>query len=176
MSLAGASLFSFVALSSMLTGCSEREAPATMPATEVRTDTYTDILGIIVQLPVEGKPGSEFKIHHEHIPDFKTKTGDVFVTADGIPGMKAMQMPFPVKEPVSIEGFELGDKVRFSFAVNYGGIRAAWHITAIEKIEPSTEISFANKVVETDDHAGHDHGDLHDHDDHAGHDHDHDEP
>lgn len=132
-----------------------------------RTDTYTDILGVVAQLKVEGDASSEFKIQHEHIPDFKTKDGTVFVTADGVPGMKSMTMAFPAGEGVDLSAFQVGDKVRFSFAVNYGG-SPPWHLTAIEKIDPATEINFANKVtVPAPDH-GHDHADD---GDHTGHDH-----
>lgn len=136
------------------------EAPAP------HTDTYTDILGVVAQLKVEGDPSSEFKIQHEHIPEFKTKDGTVFVTADGVPGMKSMTMAFPPGEGVDLSLFQVGDKVRFSFAVNYGG-SPPWHLTKIEKIDPATEINFANKV--TMPAPEHDHGD--DGEDHSGHDH-----
>lgn len=171
--LSGASLFSLLAVSLGAAGCSNESEPAAPPAdTIVRVDTYEDILGIVATLPEAGKPGSEFKIHHEHIPGFKTKEGTVFVTADGVPGMKSMVMSFPLGEGVTLDGLEIGDKVRFSFDVNWGG-RPPWVVTTIEEIDPETEIDFANKVSnETptapagdtpDPHAGHDH-DGHDHD------------
>lgn len=171
MSLLGMSLAAIA-----ITACEKQNTHATdQTESAAAPDVYTDILGIVASLD-DGMPASEFKIHHEHIPGFKTRTGEVNVTPDGIPGMKAMVMPFPVAESVDLSGIEVGDKVRFSFVVNWGG-SPPWQLTAIEEIDPSTEISFENKaVVETGEDAGHD--DHHDHD-HHGHDHgdhDHDGP
>ncbi len=178
--LTGVSLFSLLAITAGLTACSDRSEPSGTNTADgvVRVDTYEDILGIVATLPEAGKPGSEFKIHHEHIPEFKTKEGGVFVTADGVPGMKSMVMSFPLGEEITLEGLEVGDKVRFSFDVNWGGT-PPWVVTKVEEIDPGTEIDFANKVegvtptVDTnkteDPHAGHDHD--HDHSDH-----DHDGP
>lgn len=148
-----------------LTGCSDGAATAPA-ATEtekvVRDDVYEDVLGVITNLPVAGQPGAELKIHHEHIPGFKTKEGSVNVTADGVPGMKSMIMPFPVGEGVDLSGFAVGDTVKFTFVVHWGG-SPAWEVTRIEKMPEGTEVDFANKVTElpadhADDHAGHDHG------------------
>lgn len=178
--LSGASLFSLYMISLGAAGCSnESEQPANAsPDQIVRVDTYEDILGIVATLPEAGKPGSEFKIHHEHIPGFKTRDGEVFVTADGVPGMKSMVMAFPLGDAVTLDGLEQGDKVRFSFDVNWGGA-PPWVVTEIEEIDADTVINFANKVdgmtstaaSKDDPHAGHDHGDESDHD-HSGHDHD----
>lgn len=142
----------------------------------VRTDTYEDILGKISALPIEGDPLSQLRIYHEHIPTFRTKQGTVFVNSAGVPGMNAMDMEFPPAEGVSLDGFAIGDKVRFTFDVNWGGERA-WEVTSIEKLPEDTEIDFSVKPTPKelleeleeaadDDHSGHDH------DDHSGHDHD----
>jgi hypothetical protein len=154
-----------------LAGCSDRSASAP-PAADadkvVRDDVYEDVLGVITNLPVAGQPGTELKIHHEHIPGFKTKEGSVNVTADGVPGMKSMIMPFPAGEGVDLSGFAVGDTVKFTFVVHWGG-SPAWEVTRIEKMPEGTEVDFANKVTEMpaaddahDDHAGHDHS-GHDH-------------
>lgn len=157
-------------------GC-EKSEPAPAAATQAPApDTYADILGVVTTLPVAGQPGSELKIHHEHIPGFKTKDGVVNVSADGVRGMKSMTMPFPVGEGVSLEGIEVGDKVRFTFAVNWGG-SPPWEVTRIEEVPADTEIDFANKAdPDAHDHADHNHsGHGHADDDHSGHDHgDHD--
>ncbi|MEM9372536.1 MAG: copper-binding protein [Planctomycetota bacterium] len=177
--LAGASLFSLIATLSGLTGCSGESEPAPPPpGAEQRTDVYADILGVITQLPRDGVPSSEFKIYHEHIPGFKTRDGTVFVNPEGVPGMKAMDMPFPPGDEVDLNAFEVGDKVRFTFAVNWGSQgRPLWHVTRMEKIDADTEISYANKVERvppadiddesTDAHADQDHSGP----DHDGHDH-----
>lgn len=137
----------------------------------VRTDTYEGILGRISALPIEGDPSSQLRIYHEHIPTFRTKQGTVFVNSAGVPGMNAMDMEFPPAEGVSLDGFAIGDKVRFSFDVNWGGERA-WEVTQIEKLDADTEIDFSVKptpkeLLEELKDAG-----VHDHDDHSGHDHD----
>ena len=108
-----------------------------------RTDLYEGIEGEIVAMPGERADG-DMRIKHEHIPGFKNEAGEIPVTPDGIRGMKSMVMPFPLGEGVSAEGYETGDKVRFSFRVNWDGGAAAWEITAIEKLDPSTEIDYTN--------------------------------
>lgn len=172
--LAGASLFSLCALTLGL-GCSDRSQPDAdaSPTGVVRQDNYQDILGVVATVPVAGKPGSEFKIHHEHIPGFKSKDGVVFVAADGVPGMKSMVMAFPLGPGISLDGIEAGDKVRFSFEVNWGG-SPPWRVTALEEIDADTVIDFGNKVnavspTDAQEDSGHDHGN--DHDGHDGHDH-----
>jgi len=172
--LAGASLVSVLVLS-MGPGCSKESEQSTGAAQTgaVRADTYEGVLGVVATLPIEGQPGSEFKIHHEHIPGFKTKAGEVFVTADGVPGMKSMVMAFPVAETASIDGLAVGDPIRFTFEVIWGG-SPPWRVTAIEQLDAGTEIDFGNKVEgvaptgggDSDGDAGHDPGD------HDGHDHD----
>lgn len=136
---------------------------------DARTDTYTGVLGVIDALPVEGDPETDLRIHHEHLPGFLAKDGTVFVTSDGVPGMKSMSMPFPPREGVDISTLRVGDKVRFSFEVHYGGT-PPWELTGFEKLDPATEIDFADKVTHAaddpaptqDGHSGHDHS-GHDH-------------
>lgn len=155
-----------------LAGCSNEATP--VPTTEVdpgivRTDVYEDILGTITGMPIEGDHSSELKIHHEHIPTFRLKSGEINLN-NGVSGMNAMTMPFPPAEGLSLEGYEVGDKVRFTFAVNWGG-RRAWEVTKIEKLSADAVVDYSTKppaegAVERslptaddvqDDHAGHDH-------------------
>ncbi len=158
-----------------LPGCSQESQPDPIinaaPATDpgiVRTDVYDGILGVITSMPVEGDPSSESKIHHEHIPAFKTKSGTINTNKNGTTGMNAMDMPFPPAEGLDLDGFAVGDKVRFSFAVNWGG-RRAWEITKIEKLPEDAVIDYTPKpnaeVSAPDDHSGH----GHDEEDHSGH-------
>ena len=125
----------------------ETTANATTDAQSAH-DLYTDLLGEIVQLPVEGDASTALKIHHVQIPDFKTKDGEININSKGIAGMMSMTMPFPLADGVSIEGMQVGDKIKFDFQVNWGGDRAAWEITAIEKIDPATVIDYTNKIEE----------------------------
>lgn len=109
-------------------------------------DTYSGIHGQITQLPDPGVPGSELKIHHQQIRDFKTKDGTVNINKDGIAGMRSMTMPFPVADGVSLEGLQVGDKISFDFVVNWGNNRPAWEVTAIQKLPADTEIDFNNAI------------------------------
>lgn len=177
-----------------LVGCSEQEpgsgaAPQSAPDaqhdhdhgdhdghdhgdSDRQPDTYTGIRGEITQLPDPGVPGSELKIHHEQIRDFKTKDGTVNVSSRGVAGMMSMTMPFPVGEGVSLDGLSVGDKVSFDFVVNWGNDRPAWEVTRIEKLPADTVIDYTNAIEEghgeaedgsedtggmMEDHSGHDH-------------------
>ena len=114
-------------------------------STQTSPDVYPDILGQITMLPVAGDPKSTLKIHHEQIPNFKTKEGKVHVNAAGIAGMASMTMPFPPAQGLDLSELSVGDKVKFTFQVNWGGSGGpAWETTKIEKIDPSTEIDFNN--------------------------------
>ena len=115
----------------------------------VRVDVYEGILGEISALP-GSLPGEDMKIRHEHIPDFKSETGEVHVAADGVTGMKSMTMPFPLSEGLSLDGFSVGDKVRFSFRVNWGG-GVPWELTAIERLPQDTEINYENAMPASTD-------------------------
>ena len=71
-----------------------------------------DVRGVVAQLPAG--PGKELMIEHEEIPDFVGASGDTV-------GMEEMTMGFPVAEGVSLEGFAVGDSVRFTFEVRWNG-------------------------------------------------------
>lgn len=149
-----------------ISGCSDGAPPASTATPKVvRDDAYPDILGVIEALPVPGQPETTLRIHHQHIPGFKTRENVVNVSPDGIPGMKSMVMPFPPAQGVSLDGLEVGDKVRFSFAVHWGG-NPPWEVTKIERLDPSTEIDFTNAPAPTDD-ATEDQAEHADHADHG---------
>ncbi len=117
-------------------------------------DIYPDILGEITSLPIAGNPNTDLKIRHVQIPNFKTKDGTINVTADGISGMRSMTMPFPIGEGVSLDGFAVGDKIKFTFAVDWSGQgKNAWEITKIEKLPADTAIDYTNKIEELKDAA-----------------------
>lgn len=136
---------------------------------DAQPDRYPGVRGEITQLPDPNVPGSELKIHHEQIRNFKTKDGTISVTKEGIAGMRSMTMPFPVGEGVSIDGLSVGDKVSFDFVVNWGNNRPAWEITKIEKLPAETELDFNNAIEEMMDDAMDAAQDMMDH---SGHDHD----
>ncbi|GJM17904.1 MAG: hypothetical protein DHS20C14_01170 [Phycisphaeraceae bacterium] len=107
--------------------------------------TYEGILGVVIEIPEAGKPATAFRIHHEHIPGFRDpKTGEVFVGASGVSGMRAMIMEMPPAQGVDVSGFAPGDKIRFTMRVTTEP-RLAWAVTEIEKLAPATEVSFEDK-------------------------------
>jgi hypothetical protein len=114
---------------------------------KARVDEYVGILGELMFVPETGDTKLHPKIHHMQIPNFKRQDGTVPTTPDGISGMRSMTMEFPLADGVSIEGFEAGDKIRFSFRVNWGG-QIVWEMTGIEKIDAGTEIDFSNVKAE----------------------------
>lgn len=123
-------------------------------STQSSSDIYPDILGEITALPVTDNPNSDLKIHHMQIPNFKTKDGIVNVNAQGISGMRSMTMPFPRAEGLSLDGLAIGDKIKFTFAVDWSGNSAnAWEVTKIEKISADTVIDFTNKIEGMEDAA-----------------------
>ena len=132
-------------------------------------DLYKGIRGEITQLPDPNVPGSELKIRHEQIRDFKTKDGTISVTKDGIAGMRSMTMPFPLGDGVALNDLSVGDKVSFDFVVNWGNNRPAWEITKIEKLAADTELDYTNAIEEMVDDAMDAAEDMMDH---TGHDHD----
>jgi hypothetical protein len=135
----------------------------------IRSDSYEGVRGEITALPVEGDPSSQLRIHHEHIPAFKTKAGSINVNSKGVSGMRAMTMEFPPADGLSIEGLAVGDKIEFTFVVNWGGVRA-WEVTKIEKLAADAVLDFSDKPIAVDDDAlpeapsEMDHGHDHDHD------------
>jgi len=159
--LAGLSL-STIAL---LTGCSDSAEPSTdtaqvddhsghdhdhgdadTTAHDSASDAphvYSDLLGEITMMPVEGDVSTALKIHHQHIPDFKGSDGEIVVNSRGVSGMMAMTMEFPPADGLSLDGFAVDDKIKFTFAVVWAEGRPSWEVTKIEKLDPSTEIDFS---------------------------------
>lgn len=111
---------------------------------EARMDMYTGVRGELKSMPTDGIAGDDAKIRHTQIVDFKAADGSIPVTADGIAGMRSMTMPFPMADGVSLDGYSMGDKVEFDFAVSWDGGRASWEVTRIEKLDQSIEIDYEN--------------------------------
>ena len=114
----------------------------------VRSDVYEGVLGELMFIPDGSIANQHPKIHHVQIPDFQRQEGSVAMTPDGIPGMRSMTMEFPLAEGVTLDGFSAGDKVKFSFRVNWGG-SVAWEMTEVEKIDAGTEIDYSNAKAES---------------------------
>jgi len=160
--LAGLSLSTIT----LLTGCSDSAEPSTDTAqvddhsghdhgdTDTTADdsasdaphVYSDLLGEITKMPVEGDVSTSLKIHHQHIPNFKGSDGEILVNSKGISGMMSMDMPFPPADGLSLDGFAIDDKIKFTFKVVWADKVPSWEVTKIEKLDPSTEIDFSTIV------------------------------
>ena len=116
-----------------------------MPATTDNPDRYTT-RGIIEMLPDSNSPMSELQIRHEHITNFRNRAGVIPTFDDGSTGMKAMIMPFPVAEGVSLDAFSVGDKVEFDFEVTWS--RPPYELTRIVALPGGTELDFGTKLPE----------------------------
>jgi len=133
-------------------GCSESE-DGSIEHTEqtadeaTRVDVYEGVLGELKFVPGEGDVGRGVEIRHMQIPEFKREDGTVAVSRDGVAGMKSMAMEFPLADGVSVDGYGVGDKIRFSFRV-FWGERLGFEITRIEKLDDGVEIDFTNVTVE----------------------------
>lgn len=115
---------------------------------EARLDVYTGIQGELKSMPTEGMAGGDAQIRHMQIVDFKGADGSIPETADGIPGMRSMTMPFPMADGVSLDGFAVGDKIEFDFAVSWDGARPSWEVTRLVKLDPAIEIDYSNAKSE----------------------------
>jgi hypothetical protein len=95
------------------------------PASTIPVRSYTT-RGIIEAMPAKDRPGTQFIVQHEEIPDF--------MGSDGRIGMKKMAMPFPLGEGVTLDGLGVGDHVVIDFTVDWNKSPAYW-VTKIAKAE-----------------------------------------
>jgi hypothetical protein len=120
-------VLTFSGLLACSTSCGEKSEPeATRPQSTIPVKSYTT-RGIIEAMPTENRPGTQFIVQHEEIPDF--------LGSDGRVGMKKMAMPFPLGEGVLIDGYNVGDHVVIDFTVDWNKSPAYW-VTEITKAEP----------------------------------------
>lgn len=136
-----------------LCGCGSEPtdtATPTNPAADEAFGTpeaaYT-VRGIVRQLPEP--PLRDLRIEHEPIPTFRGSDGNVYVNKDGVPGMKAMAMDFPlVVDGVDLSTISVGDVVEFTFELRWrpptqGG--AAYRVTKITRLDIAADaLNFAN--------------------------------
>jgi Cu/Ag efflux protein CusF len=91
-----------------------------------------EVRGQVSSVPDPGDPLSNLVIRHEAIDGFVGMDGEVV-------GMDSMSMPFPVAEDVDLAGLEAGDKVSFTFVVDWDG-DPAYQVTRIEELPADTAI------------------------------------
>lgn len=76
----------------------------------------------------------ELQIHHEPVPEF--------IGIDGRPEpMGSMTMPFPVADKALLEGIAPGDRVAFTFRVEWDG-KLPLSVVQISKLPADTRLSF----------------------------------
>ena len=116
------------------TGCSSKaDAPAATVPAGPADGTY-QTRGRVQRMSGSGA-SRELSIHHEDIPDFKSREGETV-------GMPSMSMPFAVKPGVSLDGIAAGDPVSFSFEVRYGASPMLL-VTALTELPPATTLRLA---------------------------------
>lgn len=98
--------------------------------------------GVVRQLPGEGAPKAEIYIQHEAIAEFKDQDGEVV-------GMESMAMPFPVADDQPLTGLAVGDKVAFTFEVQWDGGHPL-RLTEIAELPAATPLTFEVAAVESD--------------------------
>jgi len=135
--LLSAGLFGVIA-----TGCSDEEE---VVVNEVRT--YT-VRARVLTVPAESDPTSEFQLHHEHIPDFVGKDGNVVVSKSGVRGMKPMIMPFPLGPGVDVHELKIADMIEIEFVVNWSR-KPAFYITDFVRLPEGTALN--TRLIEPDE-------------------------
>jgi Cu/Ag efflux protein CusF len=128
-------LMLFGLLSLAVAGCGGEggnDEAASSEAAAAATERYT-VLGTVSKLPdVSGD--TNLYLRHAAIPDYKNEAGEAV-------GMKAMTMPFPLADGVSIEGLQEGDPVEFTFTMRWKPT-GHYEIVKIVELPAGTEIDF----------------------------------
>ncbi len=109
-----------------------RPRSARVESTTAPDASYT-LRGVIDTLPQATGPDKYIKIHHEELPTFKNKKGEVV-------GMPEMIMDFEQIAPeVRVEEFKAGDVVEFTFEVRWSP-RVVTRVTQMRKLEAGTDL------------------------------------
>lgn len=114
-------------------GCGGSEPEPEPAATEPPDQSYT-LRGEVMGLPQEGDEPRQLRVHHESLPEFVSFEGEVV-------GMASMTMPFPLAEPVELEGIEEGDKVEMTFEVRWEG-SPPLQVVELRELPEDTELEF----------------------------------
>jgi hypothetical protein len=101
------------------------------PDTAASARVY-QVHGVLEKLP-DTASGGQLRIRHEAIPDFIDSAGRA-------EGMASMTMPFPVAAELDLDGFSVGEPVRFELTVDWEAVRPV-AITAIEKLPAEIELA-----------------------------------
>lgn len=119
-----------LAILALLTACAGKEEGGATGGGR----TYT-VRGQVTQLPDPASPGSGIYISHEAIDDYVNRSGEV-------EGMDPMNMPFPVKAGVSLDGIQPADVVEFDLHVDWQSEETPVEITRIRELPAGTKLDF----------------------------------
>lgn len=111
--------------------------PSNFTAPNAKPDASYVVRGVVTEMPIVGKAGSELRVHHEAIDDFKDDQGKVV-------GMSAMVMEFPPLKGVDVSQLKVGDKVEVAFSVWWTQL-PPWAATKITVLPPETKLEFRPK-------------------------------
>ena len=117
-----AGLLTLVFAPMLALGCDEKRTP----------EEYT-VRGRITAMPA-GEQSEELDIHHEAIPTYKHRDGQVR-------GMDAMVMTFAPASGTSLQGLAVGDPVQMTFEVRWDE-HPALVIRQIQELQPDTQLGF----------------------------------
>lgn len=142
-----ATLIGAMVLPVIMLGCSEEseEVSDDQIRSEFQTEVWRvaeyTVRGLVVALP---QGDDDMMVRHEAIPDFR---------GPGEMGMDVMDMQFPFAEDVSIEGIEVGDKLRLTFSVDYeeGWSPVEYRVIRYVKLPEDTELNFTRLPEDEDD-------------------------
>lgn len=126
----------------LLMGCGQSGLQQAAPAGP--SQSYT-LRGRVVGVPSAARPFDDLEIHHEAIPDYANRDGEVYVSSKGVRGMSSMVMGFPVAQGVSLEGIAPGDPVEFTFVVTWGEDYPSYEVTKIAKLPSDTELQLGGR-------------------------------
>lgn len=130
------SLSLFLLLSLSLLACKDTRSSSASASSSAAHVPVFIVRGEVTQVPVEGKPGSQFMVHHEAIPGFVDETGAVV-------GMGSMTMFFPTQKGLSLASIHPGDKIRFTLSVDWPNNKV--EITKIDPLPADTKLDFSAK-------------------------------
>jgi hypothetical protein len=83
---------------------------------------YT-VRGVVMNLPADDRPASEFVVRHEPVPSY--------MMGGKVVGMKSMQMPFPLEDGLCVRGLSVGQKIELSFEVEYNEAGSPVNVFAV---------------------------------------------
>jgi hypothetical protein len=125
----------FIALAALISGCQSKHSTPSQSATTEPGTTYTyHLRGIIKALPQPGQSPRSVSLKVGPIAHWIGLSGKV-------EPMMAMTMPYQLAHGVTLQGMAKGDKVAFTYQVNWIADRMV--ITRIKVLPASTVIHFS---------------------------------